>query len=428
MDSATQRKSYIPATSNFVRSKQLTNSSPISCDLARHYLGSAFPHHKPNDTALRPGLRRLSSISNSSPQLTYSIACLADALSMVVVLPTTSVYLRISPKKATRLLLIAQFAEDNKTEGLGEPQKREVQDLRHATWAGWLFFVLGALPAAIKLGPFTGVPWAQAWGMMSVSSFAVIKPIPLLSISSIRPQDHFSVPEALGYTPFEWQGPQHNILRHKVKLLRENVMLFQTLLFCIEFVAHTVLLLWASETLLLDCFSVLADSASAMDIRTMFELSVLTAIFSTGLFYLTTHVFRFGTFLRRGLQFKSIASALCKAYLPSGVFPKYHVPSLATPKKIQVRLGALATPIVIVYAYYSLYTWCHMLAGNFLASREHCLLIVPPHRLDLVLQQNRKYQRSRISVMRSTKLHGWYLASFPPISASVCFGMLSCMI
>lgn len=41
------------------------------------------------------------------------------------------------------------------------------------TWPRWLFFILGSLPATIKLCSFEGVQWSQAFGLMSFSAFVL---------------------------------------------------------------------------------------------------------------------------------------------------------------------------------------------------------------------------------------------------------------
>lgn len=41
------------------------------------------------------------------------------------------------------------------------------------TWPRWLFFILGPIPATIKLCSFSGVPWAQCLGLMSFTAFVL---------------------------------------------------------------------------------------------------------------------------------------------------------------------------------------------------------------------------------------------------------------
>ncbi|KAJ6594577.1 hypothetical protein B0H19DRAFT_65568 [Mycena capillaripes] len=40
-------------------------------------------------------------------------------------------------------------------------------------WPRWVFFVLGPLPAAIKLCSFVGTPWTKTWGIIFLSSFSI---------------------------------------------------------------------------------------------------------------------------------------------------------------------------------------------------------------------------------------------------------------
>ncbi|KAJ6594566.1 hypothetical protein B0H19DRAFT_1225676 [Mycena capillaripes] len=42
-------------------------------------------------------------------------------------------------------------------------------------WPRWVFFILGPLPAAIKLCSFVGTPWTKTWGILFISSFFIME-------------------------------------------------------------------------------------------------------------------------------------------------------------------------------------------------------------------------------------------------------------
>jgi hypothetical protein len=52
-----------------------------------------------------------------------------------------------------------------------EAEEDSIQSIERFTWLRWLFFILGSLPAAIKLAVMKGVPWTNTWGMMFLASF-----------------------------------------------------------------------------------------------------------------------------------------------------------------------------------------------------------------------------------------------------------------
>lgn len=88
-------------------------------------------------------------------------------------------YLKVSPQKASRLVLLGEMEIKNRQEFF---EMQEVSENRWGhLWPRWFFFVVGTLPAAIKMASFSGNPWTNTWGMMSLSSFVVTEVMSLVS-------------------------------------------------------------------------------------------------------------------------------------------------------------------------------------------------------------------------------------------------------
>jgi len=188
----------------------------------------AQPH-----TKLYGSSRRYRLYLSSSP-----IICAADAVSFIVCIASTMLYLRTSPKKASQLVNLL------KSDGLST--EKPAEDPQNHTWPRWLFFIMGTLPAAIKLGSFTGVPWTQAFGMMFVASFTTIELFTLLSRSA---GDTASVPAILGFSAFEWEEAHHENLRLKTSLLTRRMAAFNAMLFVFALIGHIILIVWTIQTL-----------------------------------------------------------------------------------------------------------------------------------------------------------------------------------
>lgn len=177
--------------------------------------------------------RRYRLYLSSSP-----IICAADALSIIVCIASTMLYLSTSPKQASQLVTLV------KSDALST--EKPAEGPQNHTWPRWLFYAMGTLPAAIKLGSFTGVPWTQTFGMMFVASFATIELVALLSRSS---GDTASVPELLGFSSIEWEEAHHEDLRTKISLLARRITAFNNTLFVLALIAHVALAVWAIQTL-----------------------------------------------------------------------------------------------------------------------------------------------------------------------------------
>jgi hypothetical protein len=93
------------------------------------------------------------------------ILCCADAVSMVLSCFTVYISLSVASTQALRVVLGRRMETGHRGLELDHP--------RRSTWPSLLFFLLGTLPAAIKLTPFSGILWTKTWGMMFLSSFII---------------------------------------------------------------------------------------------------------------------------------------------------------------------------------------------------------------------------------------------------------------
>jgi hypothetical protein len=113
-----------------------------------------------------------------------------------------------------------------------------------------MFFIIGTLPAAVKLCSFSGLLWTQIWGLMFISSYMLIEG--LIFISGSR-SSHLpsSVPEVLGYSPIEWQLNERETLRHKIKTLMVHQRRLEIFILLLAVLIHVALSIWALQAILL---------------------------------------------------------------------------------------------------------------------------------------------------------------------------------
>jgi hypothetical protein len=109
----------------------------------------------------------------SSRYRTYArcspIVCAADMVSIVTRLLITCFYLRTSPVTALRMLKAERYKDVEPIEG--------IRVIEQYTWLRWVYFILGALPQAIKLMSFRGTPWTQVVGLIFLVSFIIVEMI-----------------------------------------------------------------------------------------------------------------------------------------------------------------------------------------------------------------------------------------------------------
>ncbi|KAG4434157.1 hypothetical protein IFR05_010349 [Cadophora sp. M221] len=168
---------------------------------------------------------------------TSPIIIFADAMSAFVRIPITSIFLRISPKKASQLVVMSRL--ENEFNGINN----QSQEGPGRTWPRWLFFVMGPLPAAIKLASFSGIPWTKTWGMMFAASFVIVE---LISLPSRTGSHGVSTPGLLDPTVMHNSDQE---LHSKFDSLTQNLDVLDKTLFSLAFLAHLCLLTWAVEVL-----------------------------------------------------------------------------------------------------------------------------------------------------------------------------------
>jgi hypothetical protein len=185
------------------------------------------------------------------------IICLADALSALVRLVTISLYFKTSPLKASHLVVFEWSA----TVTSGEEEEKEPQN---HTWPRWLFFVMGPLPAAIKLASFTGLPWTKTWGMIFASSFLVIEFITLLSRSNVSELNE-TVLKMMGLWDRTTNAPVEpekidEATCQSYKYISKRLNIFDRILFALSQLSHGALLVWAVNKLWMPALSSLCYS------------------------------------------------------------------------------------------------------------------------------------------------------------------------
>ena len=142
------------------------------------------------------------------------LMCITDALLKVLRIIVTSISLRISLAKS------ATLSHQLYIDSLPSLDQDEQRAIRPHTWPRWLFFIMGTLPAAIKVASFSGVPMTKACGMMFLTSFVLNEIILLLTI----PTYEVGIPEILSQSVSEWEGAENNALRKQVYNLHENLL------------------------------------------------------------------------------------------------------------------------------------------------------------------------------------------------------------
>ncbi|CAG8983013.1 hypothetical protein HYALB_00003592 [Hymenoscyphus albidus] len=123
------------------------------------------------------------------------IVCLADTISTTIRMLIIRLFPRTSEAKSCALLIQQRLQIPIPTKG-GNPTDGRVKILQNAPWPQLIIFVIGTLPAAIKLCSFSGTPWTTVWGMMFLVSFLGNKIIELIASTQSFADDISSLVEA----------------------------------------------------------------------------------------------------------------------------------------------------------------------------------------------------------------------------------------
>lgn len=197
---------------------------------------------------------------------------------MVIRLAATAVYLRVSPRRAARVVLLER--SEHRPKGIEAHTPPEPYH-QPQTWPRWMFFIMGILPAAIKLTSFSGTPWTKAWGLMFTASFIMIELIILLARVGSHEQV-LSVPEILGLSLIEWQDPQNQKLPLNFSRLKKKLKVMDVVLFLLAVFIHLCVGVWAVDKL----WSLARDATNLPD-DVHNGLDWLTAIAFTLLIFLS---------------------------------------------------------------------------------------------------------------------------------------------
>jgi hypothetical protein len=112
-----------------------------------------------------------------------------------------------------------------------------------STWPRWLFFVMGPLPAAIKLCSFQGTPGTQALGLMSLSGFLVNEAMYILTGP---PRSIPQVAVLLNLSDDSGEEVEgRKQLRDKFKKASDLLNLLEVFIWVISAALHLFLLIWA---------------------------------------------------------------------------------------------------------------------------------------------------------------------------------------
>ncbi len=120
-----------------------------------------------------------SSISYRTYMRCSPFICAADALCLFLRTLAYSIDLKVSPRKALKVIKAERFAE---TLEANEPEGG-IQSLEKLAWMRVIAFLLGVLPPAVKLASSNGIPCTKAWGLMFLAAYGIIEVLLLLAES-----------------------------------------------------------------------------------------------------------------------------------------------------------------------------------------------------------------------------------------------------
>lgn len=176
----------------------------------------------------------------SSPLL-----CLADALSIAIQVAALSISLGTTPRKASQLVVLVR-SEPRSQAPIAE------SGVPSQSWPRWLFFVMGPLPAAIKLGSFRGTPWSKTCGMMFVASFIVTEVFNALS--HLSPSLGAVVARDADVSSMEQAELQILLLRYRQLndyycCLDRHIVTVEKFIYGIGLISHVLLIVWTGNSL-----------------------------------------------------------------------------------------------------------------------------------------------------------------------------------
>jgi hypothetical protein len=140
------------------------------------------------------------------------LICFSDALSVLISVSWTHYALRVPWSKAARLHVLKRHAVDS-----FQPIS-EIEHVEYAKQRGLprsVLFVIGVLPATIKLCAFSGVPWTQTWGLIFVCSSIVFEGLDWLAKLAAT-HSPVSISEVMEMDVMHWKSVEQEPLRRKM--------------------------------------------------------------------------------------------------------------------------------------------------------------------------------------------------------------------
>lgn len=183
------------------------------------------------------------------------ILCCADAICILFQTLTTMIKLNINPLQACSFI-VQRRSED---------QPRLYYP---SSWPRWIFFIMGPLPAAIKLASFSGTPWTQVWGFMFLLSFNVIELVALLA----RRSEHDHIP------PIRAESGDSEKLQIQLNRWLNRAEVY---LFAIAILVHISVTLWAYATLWIPFITLIRSSDVVAWIKAGISLLMISVMIIT---------------------------------------------------------------------------------------------------------------------------------------------------
>lgn len=170
------------------------------------------------------------------------LICATEALSLFSGLTFAYYMLDISLVDAARFVVRDRFYHISKeeTEIAEWPERSSLQR--------WIFFIIGTLPAFIKLLSLSGLPWSKAWGLMFGFSYLVIEIVMMLAKYDGRKPPASSV-EALGYSAARIELTINSELQSRVESVEFWNTGFGAVFFFMAIMAQNVLTGWTLYSL-----------------------------------------------------------------------------------------------------------------------------------------------------------------------------------
>lgn len=179
---------------------------------------------------------------HSSPAI-----CAADTMLTLTRILITSIVLRISPVKSIKIIHRLRkdgcFSDTNEQDHLSQSSHYEAPQ----TWPRWMLFIMGTLPAAIKLASFTGMPWTKVWGMTFLSSFVINE---LVELNAGKGHEDTTIAELLGSATADWQQVLQDSLRDKMfrlSRLNRTLLALEAFTLSIFWLTHIILLIHTAQ-------------------------------------------------------------------------------------------------------------------------------------------------------------------------------------